>query len=78
MSGPIDQLRATVEQTPPAPAGLAAYLERVRDRAYTLTDADVEALKTAGFSEDEIFGQTVAVAIAAGLRRLDAAARAIG
>ena len=78
MSEPVDQLRQNVERTPPAPAEFAAYLDQVRDRAYTVTDEDVEALTAAGFSEDEIFEQTVAVAIGAGLRRLDAAARAIG
>ena len=57
---------------------MAAYLEKVRDRAYTVIDRDVEALKEAGFSEDAIFEQTVAVAIAEGLRRLDAADRVIG
>jgi alkylhydroperoxidase family enzyme len=69
----IEQLRANVDATPPAPPEMAAYLEKVRDRAYTITDADVQALKDAGFSEDEIFEQTVAVAISEGLRRLDAA-----
>jgi len=57
---------------------LAAYLEKVRLRAYTVTDADVDALKDAGVTEDEIFEQTVSVAIGEGLRRWDAAARAIG
>ena len=42
-----------------------------------MTDADVEQLKQA-FSEDEIFEQTVAVAIAQGLRRYDAAMDVIG
>jgi alkylhydroperoxidase family enzyme len=50
----------------------------VRSRAYAVTDADVEALKDAGLSEDTIFEQTVAVSIAEGLRRLDAADRVIG
>ena len=58
---------------PPAADGMAPYLAKVRERAYTVTDADVEELKAAGFSEDEIFEQTVAAAIAQGLRRLDAA-----
>jgi len=49
----------------------------VRTRAYAVTDGDVEALKAAGLSEDEIFEQTVAVAIAEGLRRLDAASAVI-
>ena len=57
---------------------MAGYLEKVRDRAYAVTDRDVEALKEAGFSEDEIFEQTVAVAIAEGLRRLDRATEVIG
>jgi len=56
---------------------MEAYLEKVRTRAYTVTDADVEALKEAGFDEDEIFEQTVAAAVAEGLRRLDAAAAVI-
>jgi alkylhydroperoxidase family enzyme len=57
---------------------MAAYLGKVRECAYTVTDADVEALKAAGFSEDEIFEHTVAAAIGEGLRRLDAATEAIG
>ena len=57
---------------------MAAYLEKVRDRAYAVVDRDVEELKEAGVSEDEIFEQTVAVAIAEGLRRLDRAAEVIG
>lgn len=57
---------------------LAGYLEKVHTRAYAVTDADVEALKDAGVTEDEIFEQTVSVAIGEGLRRWDAAERAIG
>jgi len=75
---PIEQLRATVAAAPAAPSALAPYLEKVRSRAYTVTDADVEALEAAGCTEDEIFEQTVAVAIAEGLRRLDAGLGAIG
>jgi hypothetical protein len=57
---------------------MAGYLEKVRDRAYSVTDREVEALKEAGLSEDEIFVQTVTVAIAEGLRRLDRATEVIG
>jgi alkylhydroperoxidase family enzyme len=49
----------------------------VRAKAYTVTDADVDALREAGLSEDEIFEQTVAAAIGEGLRRLDAAERVL-
>jgi alkylhydroperoxidase family enzyme len=57
---------------------MAAYLEKVRGRAYAVVDRDIEALKEAGFSEDAIFEQTVAVAITEGLRRLDRATEVIG
>ena len=74
---PIEQLRAVAEGTVADPS-LAAYLERVHGRAWTITDAEVQALKDAGVPEDTIFEQTVAAAIAEGLRRLDAAERVIG
>jgi alkylhydroperoxidase family enzyme len=56
---------------------MAAYLEKVRTGAYRVTDSDVEALKDAGFTEDEIFEQTVSAAVAAGLERLDAGLAAL-
>jgi alkylhydroperoxidase family enzyme len=74
---PIAELRNVVASTSPPPAEMDAYLEKVRDRAYTIVDRDVDALTEAGFSEDEIFEQTVALAIAEGLRRLDRAAEVI-
>jgi alkylhydroperoxidase family enzyme len=78
MSEHLDALRAIVANTPAPAPQLASYLEKVHSRAYTVTDADVEALKAAGISEDEIFEQTVAAAISEGLRRLDAAEAVIG
>ena len=78
MSEPIDELRAVVAATPPAPEVMAPYLEKVRERAYKVTDGDVDALKEAGISEDAIFEQTVAAAIGQGLRRLDKAMDVIG
>ena len=78
MIQPLDELRAVVAATPPAAPAMTSYLAKVADRAYTVTDADVQALAAAGCSEDEIFEQTVAVAIAQGLRRFDAASAVIG
>jgi len=76
--GPIAELRAlSAGAQEPAPA-LRAYLERVRTRAYSVTDDDVTELKRAGVTEDEIFEATVAVALGEGLRRLDAAQRVLG
>jgi alkylhydroperoxidase family enzyme len=78
MSEHIAELRAIVAGTAAPPEVLASYLEKVRDRAYTVTDDDVEALKAAGLTEDQIFEQTVATAIGQGLRRFDAALDATG
>ena len=59
------------------PDSFGPYLTKVRERAYTVTDGDVQALKDAGHSEDEIFELTVSAAVAAGLERLDAGMRAL-
>ena len=68
----IARLREAAQPRRPAPAQMANYLEKVRRYAYKVTDRDVAQLKAAGFSEDEIFEQTVSAATAAGLERLDA------
>jgi len=78
MSEHLDQLSAGVDALPEPPESMAPYLAKVRMRAADVTDADVQALLDAGVSDDEIFEQTVAVAIREGLRRFEAAERVIG
>ena len=68
----IAQVRGAAAPERAAPAELRGYLEKVRLHAYKVTDLDVDELKAAGFSEDEIFEHTVSAAVAAGLERLDA------
>jgi len=68
----MHELRVAARPDRPAPPVFAAYLENVRLHAYKVTDGDVQALKDAGFSDDEIFEHTVSAAVAAGLSRLDA------
>jgi hypothetical protein len=75
---PLELLHETAASFPKAPMVMEPCLEKVRSRAYAVTDDDVEALKTAGLTEDEIFEQTVAAAVAEGLRRLDKGLEAIG
>jgi hypothetical protein len=72
----IDGLRTAAQPDRAAPPEMAKYLEKVRLHAYKVVDRDVDELK-ASFSEDEIFEQTVSVATAAGLMRLEAAKRAL-
>jgi hypothetical protein len=69
----VEGLRQAARPDREAPADLAPYLDKVRTKAYTVTDEDIQALKDAGYSEDVIFEQTVSVAAAAGLDRLEAA-----
>ena len=73
----VARLREAAQPNRPAPPDFEAYLGKVRRHAYRVTDADVEALKAAGYTEDEIFEQTVAAAVAAGLERLDAGLRTL-
>ena len=67
----IGELRRAAQPERPAPPEFERYLDKVRRRAYEVTDADVQALKDAGYSDDEIFEQTVSAAVAAGLHRLE-------
>ena len=73
----IEELRRAARPERPAPREFAAYLEKVRLHAYRVTDADVESLKEAGFSDDQIFEHTVSAAVAAGLARLEAGLAAL-
>jgi alkylhydroperoxidase family enzyme len=68
----VERLREAAQPEREAPPEFASYLEKVRRNAYKVTDEDVQALKDSGYSEDVIFEQTVAVAVAAGLKRLEA------
>ncbi len=72
----IAELRAAVPEREASP-DFDSYLDKVRRRAYEIGDEDVQALKDAGHSEDEIFEHTVSAAVAAGLERLDAGLRAL-
>jgi hypothetical protein len=69
----IARLREASRPDRDAPAELETYLDKVRNNAYRITGDEVQALKAAGYSEDVIFEQTVSVAVAAGLWRLEAA-----
>ena len=73
----IEALREAARPDRPTPPDFAEYLDKVRTCAYAITDADVESLKAAGHSEDEIFEQTVSTAVAAGLSRLEAGLEAM-
>jgi hypothetical protein len=78
MTDPIEELRTVAAALPPAPEAMSGYLCKVGECAYTVTDAELAALQGAGVTQDEIFEQTVGVAIREGLRRLDRAREVLG
>ena len=59
------------------PSVVASYATLVRDQSYRITDTDLARLSAAGLSDDDIFEVTVAAAVGAALRRLDAGIRAV-
>jgi alkylhydroperoxidase family enzyme len=59
------------------PPGLDDWVTKAHEHAYDVTDADVAALRRAGYSEDAIFEATVAAAVGAGLARFEAGVRAL-
>jgi hypothetical protein len=60
------------------PSDAAGYVDKVRRRAYSVTNGDVDDLLAAGWSEDQVFELTVVAAYGAARRRLDAGLRALG
>jgi len=68
-------LRVAVAAGLPPPE-LAALVQKIRTRAYTVTDQDIDALRAA-FTEDQLFEIIVAASFGAAQERLSAALRAV-
>ena len=51
------------------PPELEAYIKKVTLYAYKVTDEDIAALKTLGYTEDELFEITISAALGAGYTR---------
>jgi len=58
------------------PAELAVLVKKIRDRAYTVTDDDVNVLR-ARYTEDQLFELIVAAAMGAAADRANAALDAV-
>jgi hypothetical protein len=58
------------------PPDLATLVQKIRDHAYRITDADVDALR-ARYSEDQLFELIVAAAVGAADHRLQRALAAL-
>ena len=58
------------------PPNLATLVQKIRSRAYTVTDADIDVLR-GQFSDDQLFEIIVAATFGAASERLAAARRAL-
>lgn len=57
------------------PQPLGAYVAKIHEHSYRITQEDFDVLRAAGVSEDAIFELTAAAALGAATRRLDLALR---
>jgi hypothetical protein len=53
------------------------FVDKVRKHAYEVVDRDVEELRAAGYSDDQLFELTIAAALGEARRKLDAGLRAL-
>lgn len=59
------------------PEPLGALVDKVAKQAYSITDADIDAAKMSGISEDQTFEIVVCAAIGQATRQCDAAFAAL-
>lgn len=55
------------------PDNIKNYVDKTSQNAYKVVDEDVDALKAAGYSEDQIYEITIMTAVGAGLARVERA-----
>lgn len=60
------------------PESLNRLIEKVAQRAYTITDEDIAAVKSSGLSEDQIFEIVVCAALGQATRNYETALAALG
>src|SRR5258705_13178764 len=53
------------------PEPLRPYLNKTAKHAYKIVDRDIEALRAAGYDDDQIFEITICSAVGAGFARLE-------
>jgi len=69
----------TRSETPAAqiPAEIQPYIRKVALNAYKVLDREVEAIRAAGYSVDDVFEMTVAASVSAGVTRMEIALAAL-
>jgi hypothetical protein len=62
---------------PQIPPDIETYIRKVALHAHKVLDREVEAVRAAGYSVDEVFEITVAAAVSAGVTRMEIALAAL-
>jgi hypothetical protein len=75
--GHVAALTRGEEPTAQVPAETQTYIRKVALNAYKVLDRDVDALRAAGHSLDDVFEMTVAASVSAGATRLEMALTAL-
>jgi hypothetical protein len=70
--------RAELVRGKPVSGALGGFAARVSQDSFTITDANIKALRDAGFDDDQIFECIIAAALGAGLERLEKGLRLLG
>lgn len=71
-------IRRTLFAKLEGPSALAAFARKISDNAPSVRQSDIDALRAAGHSEDEIFEAGVIASMHAAQKRLDAGLAALG
>jgi alkylhydroperoxidase family enzyme len=80
LSGPgslLPAIRQTISEGRELSGALGAYVKKVAEHAYLVTDDDIAELHRAHYTDDQIFEATVSAALGAGLLRLECVLRAL-
>lgn len=63
---------------PSLPEPLAGFVKKVTSEAYRIVDADLDALRATGFTDDAIMEAVLATAVGPGLSRFEIGLAALG
>ncbi|MCM3903387.1 MAG: hypothetical protein ND866_16925 [Pyrinomonadaceae bacterium] len=80
LSGPgslSPAIRQTISEGRELSGALGAYVKKVAEHAYLITDDDIAELHRAHYTDDQIFEATVSAALGEGLLRLECVLRAL-
>jgi hypothetical protein len=73
----VGALTRSTPSPPQIAPDIETYIRKVALNAYKVLDREVDALRAAGYSVDDVFEMTVAAAVSAGVTRMEIALAAL-